>query len=429
MKEGKIKERIWVDFFNGIKFFLLGYFLVFTIDYSLFRERFSAVFCLLLSIPALVSFLVRERAARLYQFFLGGLGVVAVCFLLGRTTAEKILFVLFGLAALFVVWKGKIKENQSFYVENYGLAWMVVMIPAWCYAKIRGLDYVMTVMVYVCILFCWFHFLNKYKANQLRYFYENTRTAGEMAKGQVRNYGNWVIALFSALGAAVLVIGASISGGGIGEAISHGLFVFCRWLLHFLETDGVEEGIAETATPTPSVTPLYGTGQQQEQSHLLEQIMQMIEQVIWVIVKCLGVAAVVGLVAAVCYVVWKSFYGKVEVDTDKKDSTGQVQREKMHGIVQKKRTERFFFLRNPNQKMRQMFYKEVKEYAKDKQQSKKEKTATELSRMVVEEEQKIMDRILPFYQKARYSGQMLQKEELDRCKAYRKEERKKRKKE
>ena len=113
---------------------------------------------------------------------------------------------------------------------------------------------------------------------------------------------------------------------------------------------------------------------------------------------------------------------------NKKDSAGQVQREKLHGTVKKKSAGTFFFLRNPNQKMRQMFYKEVNEYAKDKEQSKKEKTATELSRMVVEEEQKVLERILPFYQKARYSGQMLQREELDMCKAYRKEERKNRKK-
>lgn len=94
-QEQSERSRMLVSFLNRVKYFLLVYFYVVTVDYGMKSEENTPYFCGLLFVFTVISFWGQQKLKRFLPFFLYQAAVVCGCTLIGRDIQERVLFFLF----------------------------------------------------------------------------------------------------------------------------------------------------------------------------------------------------------------------------------------------------------------------------------------------------------------------------------------------
>lgn len=407
-QENKSKESIRIDFINAIMYFLIGYFGVFVVDYTGGNGTNCLLYCLWLVIPAVLSFWARESLQQLSLFFIVHIVSFGFCVWIGRNSFEKILFCIFVLVSFFVAYWCKLEDSKKIYAENVSFGLIFLTVPFAIFAKIVNMSFAFEVMLWVCGGFFWLYFLNKYFVNRLKYLLQNEQTAKDIVNAQVKREGNKAIRLFLSVGAVLLVTALQLYTGQLGNYISNGIYSFFRWMLHFLSSYSEEEAVVQEQETIPEPDTQGILAGAEEGNSFLTMIVQWIEKILNILVNICSALFVIGIIALVVYVLYSLFHRKSKRKNQETDYVEPLLRE--HIKRKRKSKKRFWLIKNTNEKMRKLFLKEIVTYEKEKQEKEK-MTSAELKYIVKEEEQPVVEELLPFYQKARYSGQILEEKE------------------
>lgn len=406
------KERI--VYINAIKIFLLVYFSIYVIQCLIYPEEKVGGNGLLLLVGTLFSVFCGQRADKLYKFFLGQLPVIVYCLIIGRNTWEKILFFVFSVLLILVVLGSRREGTKCWYVPNLGLGWLALLIPG---IYIRGFFHINRadiVLLRICLVYFWLHYINMFFSNQLKYVGKLEQTS-KCIKKEFYKAGNKILFFFSFVSMGTLVAGSCILIEGLEGKIGKVLHRFFRWLLHFLvdmgkdghgdeieeESDIVEDGKIEEVTIVTN--------------DWLKELVEIIQQIVMNLFKVITVITVFGVIIFCCYMIWKSFYGKragIEIEELQEVKEKLEKKNKQ----EKRQRRKFHFFRNNNEKVRHLFYKEIVRNKKESYVFQKGNTAWELKKAVNENKEELVEGLLPYYNKARYSGEEISSNEWEQCK-------------
>lgn len=403
---------------NVIQLFLLGYYNLYTFDLGACHG--SGHYPFLMIFAVLFSFWSRCRLERLelYQssrcliFLYGGL--------IGRNKAEKILFLLFSFVIVIVSWYRQLQVKNRIHIERIGFGWILLVLPAYLYMKVYKTVDTSEILFYICMIYIWLCYLNQYQASREKYLINNEKTAAVIQKTEIRKNGNrWIRGVLGSMLVA-LIWESGLYFREIEEKIGGVMFRFLSWIFGFIKYAEVEKSEEGLPVPTPTPAQVYeDTEAMPVASQWLKKFFKLLEGGLEVIAGFLIVLAVIGAIGLVIYGIWRAFYQKERIDGEKIMDTDEVRIEKIKntGKTKKKKKGRRFFRTN-QEKIRYTFYKEITEYKNG--EIRQSMTANELTKQVRDERKGVVEKILPIYQKARYSQYDTEKNELDKMMEYRK---------
>lgn len=135
----------------------------------------------------------------------------------------------------------------------------------------------------------------------------------------------------------------------------------------------------------------------------------MLEQVLWGVVEIILIVLIIFVLSSMAYGIWYAFYHKGKQTENEILLQENIIVKKVKKEPKKEQRKKGFHLfQNPNQKIRHLFYTEIKKYRKANDAI-EYRTATELTTQVCEERKELVQYMLPYYQQARYSKKELQK--------------------
>ena len=409
-----------VDVCNWIQLSLLGYCAFFLLDYFLGVRQGCARYSLLLFVPAAISFFIKEKCQQLWCYLLGNLSVCTGCLFMGRAWKEQCIYGLCGVTLFVLSWVWKGKEKEKAFPENLELWAVFVLIPflliAWI---VKAEAFVYDVCVWGVLCFFWFHYLNAYLANQQKYILKNTQTTGELARNEITRTGKKAMVPFLGIGSLLLMMGGNVYKGNLLQDIGMIFYRLLGWILSFFQTDYVkeEEEIQVLITPTPEVQPTEFVVEEAKELPLwLQNLIRLLQEIGDWLLEILAYVFILGIVFLVCYLVWKAFYRSSRRRVDEREYEKLVGTKEKMAREKKKFHVGNFLWKNNNEKVRKIFLQYIKKYEEDHAITKQEKTATQLTGLVIEERKYGAEQLLPYYQKARYSGEQLTGQEVERCK-------------
>lgn len=409
MKQGHRKSKSgFVAFLNEVKLFLLFYFYVVLIDYSLTKSEYTVWYALWLGVPFFVAFWVRQKAQKLWQYALGQVCVCVLCVFGAFENNRRVLFFLCGLGILILSWIQMAEEKKSYQQRNSSLAVLCLAIPGGLFAYAQGYSLVLQVFSWTGVAFVWFHIWNMQLANRQRYLLENGLTNGCVESRKMLTEANLGIGRILAVAAVFLGAGGQMFDGSIVERMLQAVYGVLRRILQAiskfthseweeyvqdevqgLPSNGLESGVAEVVKET-------------KQENLLLEILGAIG---WALLKIITVLAILAFVVLMVYTFWKVFYEKQVKVEGVGDEIEVIQTEKIRP-EKKQRKVRFFG--DNRQKIRWKFRKSIlKGEASREQLASKGKTAKELVEIAGQEES-----LLPLYYKARYSDEVILKKDV-----------------
>ncbi|MDE7423584.1 MAG: hypothetical protein K2N51_07825 [Lachnospiraceae bacterium] len=407
------------EFVNIIQLFLLGYYNLYVLDMVICQN--DSHYPILMIIGVCCSYWARENIDKLGWYFLTRFGVILYGVIIGRNDKEKILFAFAGVVISLVSWYRRIHINHTIHIENIGLLWLVLLLPGYLFMGIYGQEDTTNVLLGVSVLFIWLYYLNKYQANREKYLVNNKKTVGIMQDKEIKSNSNKGMLFFLGCSLITLFWESGIYFRQLEREIANAVFGFFKWLLEILTNVKEEEYVPQEIVQTliPQIEG-EGYGEVIHGSEWMRQFFQALEHILWGVVEVLWVAFIIFVLCSTAYGIWYVFYHK-----GKRTESRTLQQEDI--IIQrvkkepkrKKKGREFFIFRNPNQKIRQMFYLEIKDYQKEKC-NKECMTATELANQVYDERKEVTQSLLPYYQRARYSKKGVTQEEAGKCGKYRK---------
>ena len=117
-QEDRKSKSGFVAFLNEVKLFLLFYFYVVLIDYSLTKSEYAVWYALWLGVPFFVAFWIRKKAQRLWQYALGQICVCVLSVFGAFENNKRVLFFLCGLGILILSWIQMAEEKKSYQQRN-----------------------------------------------------------------------------------------------------------------------------------------------------------------------------------------------------------------------------------------------------------------------------------------------------------------------
>lgn len=418
----KLKKSSYqkTEFVNIIQLFLLGYYNLFVLDMVICQNNSHYPFLLIIAVC--FSFWTRECVDKFCMYFLTRLGVVFYGVVIGRDEKEKLLFALAGVVISLVSWYRRKHINHNIHIENIALLWLVLLLPGYIFMGIYGEEDTTNVLLGVSLLFIWLYYLNKFQTNQEKYIMSNKNTVGIMQNKEIKRNSSKGILFFLVCSLSTLFFTSGLYFKQFEKMIGDTMFRFIKWILEILTNVKQEEYVPQEVieTPIPQIDG-EGFGKVLQGSEWLRQFFKALEQILWGVVEIILIVCIIFVLLSTAYGVWYAFYHK-----GKQIENGIVQQENI--IIKKVKKESrkepkkkgFYFLQNPNQKIRHLFYTEIKKFKKEKE-SIEYMTATELTKQVCDERRNVVQYLLPYYQQARYSKKGVTKEELDKCVKYRKD--------
>lgn len=408
---------------NVIQLFFLGYYNLYVLDMVVCQRH--SHYPILMIIAVCFSFWTREKTEKLWIYLFTRFGVIFFGVVIGRDEKEKVLFALTGVVISVVSWYRRININRKIYIENIGLLWLVLLLPGYLFIKIYGKTDTSNVLMGISVLFIWLYYLNRYQTNREQYFMNNKKTVGIMQDKEIRNNSNKGMLFFLVCCLTTLFLESGIYVKELEKKIGNIFFRFIKRILEILTNVKEEEYIPPeaVATPLPKIEG-DGYGEAVEGFKWLRQFFKALEHIFWKILEVFWVFCIIFALFFVAYAIWHTFYHK-----DKQMESKNLKQENVEIIKLKKKAKKehkgrgFKFLRNPNQRIRQLFYIEITEFQKEKS-SKECMTAMELTKEVYEDRKEVAEYLLPYYQRARYSKKGITKEEVERCNKYRKDAKK-----
>lgn len=408
-QEDRKSKSGFVAFLNEVKLFLLFYFYVVLIDYSLTKSEYAVWYALWLGVPFFVAFWIRKKAQRLWQYALGQICVCVLSVFGAFENNKRVLFFLCGLGILILSWIQMAEEKKSYQQRNSSLAMLCLAIPGGIFAYAKEYPLVLEVFSWVGVAFVWFHIWNTQLANRQRYLLENGLTNGCVESRKILTEANLGIGRFLSVAAVVLVAGAQLFDSSIVERGLQAIYGVLRTILRaiskFTHSD-LEEYVPDEEMAFPSGGMEVGVGdviQETEQENLLLEILGAIG---WALLKIITVLAILAFVVLMVYTFWKVFYEKkAKVEGALGDEIEVIQIEKIRP-EKKQRIVRFFG--DNRQKIRWKFRKSIlKGEASREQLASKGKTAKELVEIAGQS-----GGLLPLYYKARYSDKEVLKKDV-----------------
>lgn len=412
------------EFVNIMQLFLLGYYNLYVLDMVVCRNH--SHYPLLMVIGVCFSFWTRENVNKFGLYLLTRVVVIFYGIVIGRNEKEKVLFALAAIVISLVSWYRRIHINHKIYIENIGLLWLILLLPGYLFMGIYGNEDTSDVLLGISVLFIWLYYLNKYQTNREQYFMDNKKTVGIMQEKEIKSNSNKGMLFFLICSLITLFLESGLYFEELEKKIGNTIFCFLKWILEILTNVKEEDYILREVVETPiSQIEGEGYGELVQGSEWLRQFFNILEHILWGVVEVLWMVCIIFVLFSVAYGIWYIFYYKGKrmesrILLEEDIIIRQVKKEPK----KKQQGREFHIFRNPNQKIRQLFYAEIKDYQKEKN-SKEYMTATELTTQVYEERKEVAEYLLPYYQRARYSKKGVTKEDVGKCDKYRKDAKKK----
>lgn len=397
-----------VSFFNRVKYFLLVYFYAVTIDYGVRQNENTPYYDLLLFLFMLLSFWGEQKIRYLFPFLCYQAMLVGGCTLVGRNTQERVVFFLVSILQFGVSFEAVLAEKKRVIVNGTS-ALILLGIPGILYAYVKKYTLLYEVFLWVTVLFLWLHMWNVHLANRHRFLVNYAQNADSMEKKKMIADGNGVIESILAVTAGCLFLGTQIGEGRLIERFLHLLYKGLQWFFEWFTHAEVEEyssEVVEMPIPTADVIVEDNVIKQNE---MLSKIMELLGMLFWVLLKVLSVLVVFSLLAFFGYIIWKNFYKQ---QPDVKAEYEEVEKIREKTFVKEKK-QKIFIFGNTNERVRKIFKRKIDKTEKERHISKRTKTSTELVDVVLEDSKDAVKKMLPLYQKARYSKAKISKEELE----------------
>lgn len=406
-KNGLLKDKKnIVSFNNMLQYFLVEYYVVVTIVYLKSRDVTSLLYSLLLIVPCVLSFLLQRKAKHLYSFLLGHAMFMVGGFLMGRSGVEKIVFLCFTAFLGMTAWWMYVDNKKRFFAENASLLLLATTLPFILAAYYKKCQLLYELYTFVVILVLWINMLNRHLANRYQYLSMQVQTSGVVEMGKLNREGNKVLGGISAGAVLVLLFGAQVKAAGVIYYLLDLIRQLIYSLLALRPEGKIEEYHEEEIIN--SIQPTIEPKGVSEHNWALE----LFGEILIKIVQFMCLVFVILVVYFFCYGVWKKFHEKeVNLQED------YVEREeKITKVVRSERKKkRTLVFGDNNQKLRRIFRKRVLQGEKIKQSKKRNKTSMELVELVREDARAGLTDMVPVYQKARYSGKVISKKELEKC--------------
>lgn len=408
-QEDRKSKSGFVAFLNEVKLFLLFYFYVVLIDYSLTKSEYAVWYALWLGVPFFVAFWVRKKAQRLWQYALGQVCVCIISVFGAFENNRRVLFFLCGLGILILSWIQMAEEKKSYQQRNSSLAMLCLAIPGGIFAYAKEYSLVLEVFSWIGVAFVWFHIWNTQLANRQRYLWENGLTNGCVESKKILTEANFGIGRFLAVAAVFLGAGAQMLDGSIIERGLQAVYGVLRTILQAISKfthSELEEYVSDEEMVLPSNGMEIGATdviKEPKQENLLLEILGAIG---WTLLKIITVLAILAFVVLIVYTFWKVFYEKkAKVEGAVGDEIEVIQTEK---IRSEKKQRKVHFFGDNRQKIRWKFRKSIlKGEASREQLASEGKTAKELVEIAGQSEG-----LLPLYYKARYSDEEILKKDV-----------------
>lgn len=406
-------SRTLVSFLNRVKYFLLIYFYVVTVDYGMKQRENTPYYCMLLFLLMVCSFWGQQKIKKFLPFFLYQVAVVCGCVVIGRDIGEQVIFFLFATSQFGIAFGEKLGEAKRVVIRNCTATLILLCIPGLLYAYMKKYTLLYEVFLWSSVVFLWVHMWNLHLANRQRFFVKDVPNTDSMEKRKFLQDGNRIIGVFLGVAAAGLFLGTQVGESGLIGQLLQLLYRGLRWFLGLFTHAEVEEYIPEDMeTPVPTSQGIVGD-EMLKQNDFFSGIMEILGAILMFALKFVSVFLVVALFVFLGYSIWKSFYKKQTEHTEEYEEVEKI-REKVNTKTKKKRE--FALFGNTNAKVRKLFQRKIEKQEKRGENSKKTKTSSELVDVVVEESRGTVEQMLPLYQKARYSREKISKEELEKYK-------------
>lgn len=405
------------EFINTIQLFLLGYYNLYVLDMVICQN--NSHYPILMIVAVCFSFWTREKVDKLYIYIFTRLGIIFYGFVIGRDEKEKLLFVLTGGVISVVSWYRRIYINHNIHIKNITLLWLVLLLPGYTFMGIYGKEDTTDVLLGVSVFFIWLYYLNKFLTNQEQYIMSNKSTVGIMQNKEIKYNSSKGILFFLICSLVTLFFASGLYFKHIETIIGNTIFRFFKWILEILTNVKQEEYVSQRVveTPIPQIEG-EGYGEMVQGSEWLRQFFKTLEHILWGVVEIIWIVFIIFVLLSTAYGIWYAFYHKGKQTENEVLLQENIIMKKVKKEPKKEQRKKGFHLfQNPNQKIRHIFYTEIKKYRKSNDAI-EYRTATELTTQVCEERKEVVQYLLPYYQQARYSKKGVTKEELEECVKY-----------
>ena len=370
------------------------------------------LFAFLLILPALLFLLVRLKIRNYVWFTLLHLGILALSLLFGTKPTEKMVY----FCAVFIMFCDSYRIAFSKKEEwEHRTSYFCVLVFAGCYMISDLMGYTSLLPVFVGELIAYLTVYILLQASFKTWYFLATNSAlPNLPVKQIRHVSHTLIFLFGLVACLVMLLLAQIPAetpwgalsGGVRWLISGFLFLAAKLLtpLFHLQDANSVPGHTSSAPDGPWA-----------QEAALPAWAELLENVFLAVLFILAIAAILFGLGYVFYLLQKRFAARAHMDADVVEYVGTDETE--NGIGRTRRGVSTLFKPETNpQKARRLYRRYVNRQRKKNDTIPPAYTPAEISVKVGTMGTQEDAQIRAIYEKARYSQQMISKEELQKIK-------------
>lgn len=374
------------------------------------KEHYMWLWCVLTAVP-LIFYFSRAVIGDFFLFFALHLLIPAAMFFLPIWILPKVLVV--GMVIAYMVWsinirlKGR-KKGEDVFAPMFAIAALGVMTLIENAFSKMGWE---AIYLWLAIFYIAGYFIYSFTNQYLRFLTVNESSAANIPEREIFSSGMRQTVLFVAGGVLVLFMTANIGWvsyimSWIGKALLAVLRTIFAWI-SYEETEELEPYVTE------KVQGDMGMFAEKGEPALIWLILEKLIMVAAAVFLVGGV--ILGIVMGIRYL-WKHFH-MTSLKEEKKLQTGIDIRETCTIEKNKKETNRWFSLLNPQEKIRKIYRKQVLKHKSQiigdyNPENLEHMTAKECCNKMISDNKFSPDNLKMVYEKARYSAEEITPEDL-----------------
>ncbi len=340
--------------------------------------------------------MVQEFSKKVWQYLLGWLlvsGVVCGAAFLTSSVWSALLIGVQCVVQFFIRMLPHLKE----YVH---LGWVRVAIMAGLFVLTAASAAESLSVILACTVG---YLLLKYLSDSLdntETFIDDMREVAFMPSQQIRTVNGGILVVYLGITAGIMLLFSALPLGGAANQLGQGVLAVIRWLISLLPGTGSDEDqfdfVDSEIGSSDSETGEIVAGQ--------HWILQLLEKIVVTLVVIAAVAAVIFLIGALVYRLYKGFYQTAEGRTEEREFVLPFVKEEK--IAARRESVRSRWGRDPASKIRRMYRKKIRGKLPKNAEVPQGSTPEEQIRLAHLQEKEQAGAFRYFYEKARYGKEV-----------------------
>lgn len=329
---------------------------------------------------------------------------------------EKIICILFVIAWSIYSLGIRIKENKERTFKNNELVAILIGIPLQALADYYQYESVKKLIFWLGFFMILLHFVIKYMIGFMNYF-EQAGQVNVTVK-QIKLKSHLVLTAYGVIGMGVMLLMSKIPLQGIWKSIKHRIYLLLKAFFHMLEGKAGDNCWSPTQTPFPTPTATGMVTVSKNGSFFDWTWIGTVLNFLYEIFKVVVTIVIIIYILKLIYTLFQSLNKKGKGIEEEKEFIHPGEKKVRNKKNRKKESLEKEKNGNNNKKVRKLFYQFMVGKGIKKYNNKQYMTSREMCHLYNEEELKVIEKT---YQKARYSNETVQEQELEQLKQNMKE--------